>query len=239
MPHAEHNRAVFACLHLRRACRGPSVLASTHVRLGSSVPRICCRRFSAGRAHRRSAKRWVELQQVHETRGQETVAQGQETSLYDRASRSRASTDGIGKQEINGMPRKLAVAFGTIGLVAGALMPGAPVQAQGVKAGVLTCNVSSGFGFIFGSSKSVNCSFSPPGGPPQHYVGSIGRRQCSGRRIGEHDLAAAGQHRRQHRPQYRRRRRRADPNFPAGIISARWLRPAGGLRGEVSRAGEP
>ena len=71
------------------------------------------------------------------------------------------------------MPRKLAVAFGTIGLVAGALMPGAPVQAQGVKAGVLTCNVSSGFGFIFGSSKSVNCSFSPPGGPPQHYVGSI------------------------------------------------------------------
>jgi hypothetical protein len=71
------------------------------------------------------------------------------------------------------MPRKLAVAFGTIGLVAGALMPGAPVQAQGVKAGVLTCNVSSGFGFIFGSSKSVNCSFSLPGGPPQHYVGSI------------------------------------------------------------------
>jgi len=71
------------------------------------------------------------------------------------------------------MPRKLAVAFGAIGLVAGALMYGAPAQAQGVKAGVLTCNVSSGFGFIFGSSKAVNCSFSPPGGPPQRYVGSI------------------------------------------------------------------
>jgi hypothetical protein len=71
------------------------------------------------------------------------------------------------------MPRKLAVAFGAIGLVAGALLYGAPTQAQGVKAGLLTCNVASGFGFIFGSSKAVNCTFSPPGGPPQHYVGSI------------------------------------------------------------------
>jgi hypothetical protein len=57
--------------------------------------------------------------------------------------------------------------------MAGALAFGAPVRAQGVKAGVLSCNVASGFGFIFGSSKAVNCSFSPPGGPPQHYVGSI------------------------------------------------------------------
>ena len=71
------------------------------------------------------------------------------------------------------MARKLAVAFGVIGLAAGALVHATPAQAQGVRAGVLTCNVASGFGFIFGSSKSVNCSFSPPGGPPQHYVGSI------------------------------------------------------------------
>jgi uncharacterized protein DUF992 len=84
-----------------------------------------------------------------------------------------ASTTEFGKQEIDGMPRKLAVAFGAVGLVAGGLMYAEPAQAQGVKAGVLTCNVSSGFGFIFGSSKAVNCSFSPPGGPPQHYVGSI------------------------------------------------------------------
>ena len=71
------------------------------------------------------------------------------------------------------MARKLAVAFGVIGLATGALVHATPAQAQGVKAGVLTCNVSSGFGFVFGSSRSVNCSFSPPGGPPQHYVGSI------------------------------------------------------------------
>jgi len=72
------------------------------------------------------------------------------------------------------MPRKLALAFGAVGLVAGAMLHGTPAQAQGVKAGVLTCNVASGFGFIFGSSKSVNCTFAPAGGgPPQHYVGSI------------------------------------------------------------------
>jgi hypothetical protein len=71
------------------------------------------------------------------------------------------------------MLRKLAIAIGALGLAAGTLMIGTPAQAQGVKAGALTCNVASGFGFIFGSSKAVNCTFSPNGGPPQHYVGSI------------------------------------------------------------------
>jgi hypothetical protein len=73
------------------------------------------------------------------------------------------------------MPKKLAVAAAALGLAVGALANGAPAQAQGVgmQAGVLTCNVASGFGFIFGSSKSVNCTFAPAGGPPQHYVGSI------------------------------------------------------------------
>jgi len=60
------------------------------------------------------------------------------------------------------------------GLTAGALGLGTPAQAQGgVQVGTLTCNVASGFGFIFGSSRAVNCTFAPPGGPPQHYVGSI------------------------------------------------------------------
>ena len=71
------------------------------------------------------------------------------------------------------MAKKLAVAIGALSLAAGALALGSPGQAQTVKAGVLTCNVSSGFGFIFGSSRSINCTFAPAGGPPQHYVGSI------------------------------------------------------------------
>ena len=73
------------------------------------------------------------------------------------------------------MLKKLAVAIGALGLAAGVSGYGAPAQAQAVKAGVLTCNVASGFGFIFGSSKAVNCNFAPVAGPPQHYVGSIDR----------------------------------------------------------------
>jgi hypothetical protein len=71
------------------------------------------------------------------------------------------------------MPRKLAVAIGALGLVAGASAVGSTAQAQGVQAGTLTCNVASGFGFIFGSSKAINCTYAPVGGAPQHYVGSI------------------------------------------------------------------
>jgi hypothetical protein len=71
------------------------------------------------------------------------------------------------------MPKKLAVAAAALGLAAGALANGAPAHAQGVQAGVLTCNVAGGFGFIFGSSRSINCSFSPAGSAPQHYVGTI------------------------------------------------------------------
>ena len=71
------------------------------------------------------------------------------------------------------MLRKLAIAICALGLSAGTAILATPAQAQGVKAGALTCNVASGFGFIFGSSKAVNCTFSPNGGPPQHYVGSI------------------------------------------------------------------
>ena len=74
------------------------------------------------------------------------------------------------------MLKKLAVGISALSLAAGALTLGSPAQAQGVKAGALTCNVAGGFGFIFGSSRSVNCTFAPVGGgPPQQYVGSIDR----------------------------------------------------------------
>ena len=71
------------------------------------------------------------------------------------------------------MLKKLAVAIGALGLAAGVSGYETPAQAQSAKAGMLTCNVASGFGFIFGSSKAVNCNFAPVSGPPQHYVGSI------------------------------------------------------------------
>jgi hypothetical protein len=81
------------------------------------------------------------------------------------------------KQEVEKeMPRKLRVAISALGLAAGALALDIPAQAQGLQVGVLTCNVASGFGFIFGSSRAVNCTFSPTGGgPPQRYVGAINK----------------------------------------------------------------
>jgi len=50
----------------------------------------------------------------------------------------------------------------------------APASAQSaVKVGTLSCNVASGFGFIFGSSKAINCTYSGVGGQFEHYVGNI------------------------------------------------------------------
>ena len=47
-------------------------------------------------------------------------------------------------------------------------------KAEGVRAGLLECKVSSGFGFVLGSSRDVDCTYSPAkGGNKQHYAGSI------------------------------------------------------------------
>ena len=46
---------------------------------------------------------------------------------------------------------------------------------HGVKVGTLTCQVASGWGFIFGSSKDLHCNFRPNGGNSEHYVGSISK----------------------------------------------------------------
>lgn len=50
-----------------------------------------------------------------------------------------------------------------------------PAQAAGVKVGVLTCHVASGWGFILGSSKDLRCSYAPQGHHPEHYVGTINK----------------------------------------------------------------
>jgi hypothetical protein len=74
------------------------------------------------------------------------------------------------------MFRRIAIAIGALTMMTGALVTAAPAQAQGVRAGVLSCNVSSGFGFIFGSSRSMNCAFTSAGGAhPEHYAGTISR----------------------------------------------------------------
>jgi hypothetical protein len=42
-----------------------------------------------------------------------------------------------------------------------------------VKVGTLTCNVASGWGFVFGSSKDVRCNYRPNKTRGEHYEGSI------------------------------------------------------------------
>jgi hypothetical protein len=55
-----------------------------------------------------------------------------------------------------------------------ALASSGPAAAQYIKAGMLNCDVSAGWGWIIGSVKSVSCVFTPDiPGPQEAYVGSI------------------------------------------------------------------
>jgi len=61
------------------------------------------------------------------------------------------------------------------GLALAVLLFAPAAQAQ-VKAGVLSCDVSGGFGWVLGSSKSVSCIFTPDQpGPIEGYVGVINK----------------------------------------------------------------
>jgi hypothetical protein len=45
----------------------------------------------------------------------------------------------------------------------------------GVNVGSLQCHVSGGMGFVFGSSKDLDCLLIKPDGRADHYVGSINK----------------------------------------------------------------
>lgn len=70
------------------------------------------------------------------------------------------------------MKSRLCAALVTASVLLSTSMLGA-TQAAGVKAGFLTCNVSSGWGIIFGSSRSLNCSYAPATGTAVRYTGKI------------------------------------------------------------------
>src|SRR5258707_13634002 len=57
-----------------------------------------------------------------------------------------------------------------------ALASSGPAAAQRIKAGMLNCDVSAGWGWVIGSVKSVSCLFTPDlPGPQEAYVGSISK----------------------------------------------------------------
>lgn len=68
---------------------------------------------------------------------------------------------------------RIAACAATLALAGYALS--VPAQADGVKVGVLTCRVSSGWGFVVGSSKDLRCDFSSGNGIDERYVGSVSK----------------------------------------------------------------
>src|ERR1700679_155145 len=65
-------------------------------------------------------------------------------------------------------------AAGGAAALAAVLAVTSPADAAGVKIGVLTCHVSSGWGFIFGSSKDLRCNFAGSRFG-ERYVGTINK----------------------------------------------------------------
>jgi hypothetical protein len=72
--------------------------------------------------------------------------------------------------------RLLALTAATAGLMT--LGVGIFAQAEapskaGVNVGSLTCNVAGGVGFVFGSSKDLDCILAKGNGPAERYTGSV------------------------------------------------------------------
>src|SRR5271168_3832002 len=75
-----------------------------------------------------------------------------------------------------GMIKKVGMVVGAFGLAAGIAMQGTPAHAQsGVRVGTLSCNVAGGWGFVFGSSKALHCTFSTGAGHYERYTGTISK----------------------------------------------------------------
>ena len=66
------------------------------------------------------------------------------------------------------------IAVAALGLLAGVATL-APASATNVEVGVLNCSVAGGTGFIFGSSKSLACTFQHVDGRAERYVGEINK----------------------------------------------------------------
>lgn len=72
------------------------------------------------------------------------------------------------------LKKSLLAAAAGLALTMVPLVPSARAEV-GVRAGILTCNVASGAGFIFGSDHAVSCTFSGAGGRVEHYTGNISK----------------------------------------------------------------
>jgi hypothetical protein len=72
------------------------------------------------------------------------------------------------------MPSQFALTMSAAALAVGAFAFGTGAHAQsGVQVGTLTCNVDSGWGFVFGSSRGLRCVYAPVRGAAERYSGAI------------------------------------------------------------------
>ena len=79
-------------------------------------------------------------------------------------------------------PALTAVAAILLALAAGCTQPPPPASGAsppanrgGVNVGSLNCNAAGGVGFVFGSSRTLNCLFTRPDGVGERYEGTIRR----------------------------------------------------------------
>jgi Protein of unknown function (DUF992) len=72
---------------------------------------------------------------------------------------------------------RAAIAALCVGLLqTAAFAPAASAQnGMSIKTGVLTCQVASGFGYIIGSTRTLNCTYLPGNGHEEDYTGTISK----------------------------------------------------------------
>ena len=70
-------------------------------------------------------------------------------------------------------PTRFNPALGLCASIVGLVAAAVPAQAAQVNIGVLTCKVSGGTGFVFGSTKELDCKFEGVNGGTEGYHGSI------------------------------------------------------------------
>src|SRR5262249_14197950 len=60
-------------------------------------------------------------------------------------------------------------------VLAAMALPAARPQAAGMQAGMLSCTVASGWGFVLASWRDLKCGYSPASRPPEHHSGKISK----------------------------------------------------------------
>jgi Protein of unknown function (DUF992) len=71
------------------------------------------------------------------------------------------------------MINKLLMTASAAALMIGAATLAHAAEGAGVKVGVLTCKVEPGWSYVVGSTKALQCSYTPSKGRPERYVGEI------------------------------------------------------------------